>query len=116
MKQPTQEEFDLALFDLVREMYDNNPADILTVPGVYEIMAEYLNNEVLERIEEEQAEDMEEATWITIFEDEQGQRWISDSDDKEMLADSESDLTESDVYYSETDGYVHSDGTPIMTK
>ena len=54
MKQPTQEDFDYALFELVREMYDNNPADMLTVPGVYEIMAEYLNNEVLEYIEEHQ--------------------------------------------------------------
>ena len=59
---------------------------------------------------------MELATWITIFEDEQGQRWISDSDDKEILADSESDLTESDVFYSETAGYVREDGTPIITK
>ncbi len=59
---------------------------------------------------------MEQATWITIYEDKQGHRWISDSDDREMLADIESDLTEDDVYYSETDGYIHADGSPIITK
>ena len=59
---------------------------------------------------------MELATWITIYEDKKGDRWISDSDDREMLADSEADLTEDDVFYSETDGYVHADGSPIETK
>lgn len=45
----TQEEFDEALADLVHEM----SADcILGIPGVYEAISEYLNNEVIDRARE----------------------------------------------------------------
>ena len=51
-KKITDEEFDTALFDYVREEFDDNPANLLLIPGVYEIVAEHLNNEVLEYIEQ----------------------------------------------------------------
>jgi hypothetical protein len=44
----TNEEFDLMLLELLMETH---PLIILRVPGVYEILAEHFNNEVLERWE-----------------------------------------------------------------
>lgn len=58
-KKISQEEFDLALFEYVREAYDKNPAWMLEIPGVYEIVSEYLNNEVIEYIEEKRQEQAE---------------------------------------------------------
>jgi len=46
----SSEEFDHILVEIVRE---TDPVTLLRVPGVYEILAEEFNNEVLERWEKE---------------------------------------------------------------
>lgn len=43
----THQEFDAALRSIVREA---EPIDILSIPGVYEIVSEYYNNDVLDRL------------------------------------------------------------------
>ncbi|MCP4156670.1 MAG: hypothetical protein GY757_53650 [bacterium] len=44
-KDMTQEEFDQILIDLL----DDAPAShLLTIPGIYEILAEHYNNEILD--------------------------------------------------------------------
>lgn len=53
----TDEEFDGALYEVVREQYENNPAWVLEVPGIYEIMAEHHNNDVLDWLEEHNESD-----------------------------------------------------------
>lgn len=46
------EEFDEALAEII----DESPAShLLTVPGVYEVLSEHFNNDVLERIEQNRA-------------------------------------------------------------
>lgn len=45
----TNGDFDRILTDIVKEEGGN----ILSVPGVYEVLSEYFNNEVLDRWEEE---------------------------------------------------------------
>ena len=46
----TNDDFDR----LLMEIMDESPASaLLTIPGIYEIIAEYFNNEVLERWERE---------------------------------------------------------------
>jgi len=50
----TQQDFDEILLSLVGEMY---AGDILYMPGVYEIVAEELNNEVLDLWRERQESD-----------------------------------------------------------
>jgi hypothetical protein len=44
----TAEEFDLMLLELLME---SHPLIIMRIPGVYEILAEHFNNEVMERWE-----------------------------------------------------------------
>jgi len=44
----TQEEFDSILEEIVAE----NAGDIFSIPGVYEVVSEHFNNEVLSRWEE----------------------------------------------------------------
>ena len=44
----TAEEFDLMLLEVLMETH---PLTILRIPGVYEILAEHFNNEVMERWE-----------------------------------------------------------------
>ena len=41
----TQEEFDEILEDILEGMY---AAELIDVPGIYEILSEYFNNEILE--------------------------------------------------------------------
>ena len=36
-----------SLYDYVRERYDDNPADILGIPGVYELVSAFLHDEVM---------------------------------------------------------------------
>jgi len=48
--EPTQEQMTTALYDLVREMYDDNAAWMLEVPGVEEIMSEYLYDDVMDKL------------------------------------------------------------------
>jgi len=60
-------------------------------------------------------EDYEQAGWVIIFANAEG-RWISDGTDSEQLDDSESDLTEDQVYYDDKLGYIHADGSPIRIK
>jgi hypothetical protein len=53
------EDFDRILADKINEFADkaaNGAADLLSFPGVYEILAEEWNNEVLEAWEAEQPE------------------------------------------------------------
>ena len=54
--QMTQEEFDEALEQVIYEeffkMRENGPGLLLGVPGIYEILSEHFNNEVLERYDE----------------------------------------------------------------
>jgi transcriptional regulator NrdR family protein len=46
----TSEEFDRILIEIIRE---TDPITLLRVPAVYEAVAEYYNNEVLEKWEKE---------------------------------------------------------------
>jgi chromosomal replication initiation ATPase DnaA len=46
----TQQEFDDILADIMDEEIASN---LLTIPGIYEIVAEYYNNDVLDKWEEE---------------------------------------------------------------
>lgn len=46
----TTEEFNRILVEIIRE---TDPITLLRVPGVYEALAEYFNNEVLEKWEKE---------------------------------------------------------------
>lgn len=49
-----QEDFDRVLSELL----DEQPAShLLTVPGIYEVVSEHFNNDVLRRIKEEQEDD-----------------------------------------------------------
>lgn len=48
----THEMFDEKLAELVRQ-----ESDILSIPGVYEILSEHFNNDVLEALEQEREED-----------------------------------------------------------
>jgi hypothetical protein len=61
MKQPTDEQFDNALAVIIDE---DNPraANLLSIPGIYEILSEYYNNDVLDYLasEQEESEDEEE--------------------------------------------------------
>ena len=52
----TSEMFDEKLAELLDEM---GAGAILQIPGVYECVSEYLNNEVLESLESERAPDSE---------------------------------------------------------
>lgn len=36
---------------IIQELIDENPAAILSIPGVYEILAEEWNNEIIKRLE-----------------------------------------------------------------
>lgn len=47
----THEEFDTELYELVLERYSDNPTWLMEIPGVYELVAEHLNNDVIERIQ-----------------------------------------------------------------
>jgi len=49
----TPDEFDRILAEIVKE----NAGCILTIPGIYEILSEYWNNEVLDRWDSEQFEE-----------------------------------------------------------
>jgi len=48
----TNDDFLRILSDIVKE----EGAELLTVPGVYDVVAEWFNNEVLDRWEQEQAD------------------------------------------------------------
>ena len=50
----TQEDFDYILFDLIAR---EDPTFLATIPGVYEILSEYYNNDVLSKWAEEQEEE-----------------------------------------------------------
>ena len=45
MKQPTQQEFDQALAEIVEE----ESANMLTIPGIYEVLSEYFNDDAIDR-------------------------------------------------------------------
>ncbi len=49
MSDVTQEQFDAALVELLDGM---SGADLLALPGVYEVVSEALNNEAIERARE----------------------------------------------------------------
>lgn len=44
----TNEEFDLMLAEVIDE-HNTKPSQLLAVPGIYEVLSEFYNNEVLER-------------------------------------------------------------------
>ena len=50
MKQINDAEFYANLYDIIEEM---RVSEILGIPGVYEILSEHFNNDVLEKFEEE---------------------------------------------------------------
>jgi hypothetical protein len=50
----TTEDFDRLLADVIDREHPK-ASDLLTVPGIYEILSEHLNNAVLEAWDEEQA-------------------------------------------------------------
>lgn len=52
----TDEMFDRMLVDILD---DTDSSEILAIPGVYDLVKEYFNNEVLEQLEEER-EDLKE--------------------------------------------------------
>ena len=53
MKAPSQEEFDATLCTIL----DEHPASaLLAVPGVYEVVSEFYNNDVLTIIQDRRAE------------------------------------------------------------
>ena len=54
----TQEDFDRVLLEIVGQM---TPAQILVIPGVYEIVSEELNNDVLCAWEVEQEAEEDES-------------------------------------------------------
>jgi hypothetical protein len=56
LKKLTQEEFDALLEEIVSEEGHN----LLSVPGVYEIVAEHFNNEVLRKWEDSQEDEEDE--------------------------------------------------------
>lgn len=59
MKAITTEDFDRLLGEVIND--ENVPASqLLSVPGVYEILAEYYNNDVLDAWKAEQEESTEE--------------------------------------------------------
>jgi len=50
MREMTSDEFDEILIRLVDE---HSASNLLTIPGVYEIVAEYMNNDVIQVWEDE---------------------------------------------------------------
>lgn len=50
----TQEEFDEKLKEIINDEYETFPANILTIPGIYEILSEHFNNAVLAKWETDQ--------------------------------------------------------------
>ena len=44
----TTEEFDSILIQLLQEM---NASQLITIPGIYEIVSEHFNNEIIEKWE-----------------------------------------------------------------
>jgi len=49
MPEVSQEAFDQALEEILSEM---TGADLLTVPGIYEVVSEHFNNEAIERAQQ----------------------------------------------------------------
>lgn len=54
----SSEDFDRILRELINEQYADlgPPCNILSIPGIYEILSEHFNNDVLERWDEQQPE------------------------------------------------------------
>jgi hypothetical protein len=52
----TQEQFDETLMDILSEMKGSS---LLDIPGVYEVVSEHFNNEVIRRIYEARYEEQE---------------------------------------------------------
>jgi hypothetical protein len=50
VKEVTREDFDAELGYLVEEKAENQAKNLLSIPGVYEVLAEHFNNEVLRRL------------------------------------------------------------------
>lgn len=50
----TNEEFQEILVEIINE---NLPSDLLCIPGIYEILSEEFNNDILTRWEERQVEE-----------------------------------------------------------
>jgi len=57
-KDITPEKFTEVLEDCIKE----HKGSLLDIPGVYEVLSEYFNNEVLKRIREEQQDEVEAST------------------------------------------------------
>lgn len=56
----TDEEFDEILSDIVYEYLTNDHYAFMLIPGVYECMSEYFNNDVLDRWAADQEDDWED--------------------------------------------------------
>lgn len=55
----TPEKFDEVLFEIIDELKPS--LLVVAVPGVYEVLSEYFNNDVLKRIREELQDEAEHA-------------------------------------------------------
>lgn len=51
MYEPTLDEIKTATYDYVREEYADNPAWLLDIHGVYEIVAAYVEDEVMLKLQ-----------------------------------------------------------------
>lgn len=49
--EPTLEEIQTATYDYVREEYADNPAWLLDIPGVYDLVAAYVEDEVILKLQ-----------------------------------------------------------------
>ena len=56
----TNDEFDAYLSEIIDNEYSIGPSCLLQVPGIYEILSEHFNNEVLERWEDDHPDDDED--------------------------------------------------------
>lgn len=53
-KEMTQEEFDNGLMNILGEM---KASQLISIPGIYEILAEHFNNEIIDKWEEDNYKD-----------------------------------------------------------
>lgn len=56
----TDSDFDNYLIDIINKNYSVAPASIIQIPGIYEILSEHFNNEVLERWEADHPDEDED--------------------------------------------------------